>query len=1069
VHFAAQGEFVAITDPVVKDGIERLRSRCWRLTDGERVGPELPLGCRLLHLRDGRDLLMSLPEDAAVQASSEPAVEFRDVKTQGIVVSPELDGATGGPFLRVNGRLLVTLDRDGRVRWWDPATGRQARKPWLPLHSGVGAMSVGLTDDGRTAVILGADSRVRWYDLATGESRATTPPFTSDRARQLSITPDGRRLLVTTWGGTTRLWQVNELAPARCVQHAARLQFGSASYSPDLKRVFVGNSSIEQRLYGRLAAVDSRSPLGEPIQGANGSPVFSRDGQLLATHTPPIEGPGIFARVWDGLTCQPRSPNLPAPTYIHSIEFSPDGRWLAVGCVDFVLIYDIESAQLLHTLRQEGPATRLRFSPNGRWLATASRSGWKNRRAGVRIWDAHVGQPTGDYILTHAASQQYTERSADAAHLHFSADSKLLTTLELAGGRLRVWDAATGQPKGAAIELHPGLTLERAAFRSDGTRLLTGYADGDVRVWDAITGQALGPSMPHPAGVVKLAFSSQGDVAAVGCADGTVRVWDVAQALPLGPPLTHRCAVIGMAFGPTERILLTTTSNGITRSWNLDVPRAGTLDHLTGNLQALTGSQIVSNGQVLLAGDAWQALGAHVSPAIPDTEAARRSDSAASWLAQRFEEAQEEGDLPAALAHLDRLLARDPSNLNLRLNRAGLLARLGRLDEADATFQMGSRSPDTGTLASWYAHAASGCMATADWKLAHWYCDRLVAVRPNDWRPYSRRADVLLKLGDTTEAVADLERAVERGAEQGVLLRLAEAYAATGRWNDATACFTKASTQGGLTQQASYRFALSALAAGDHATYQRICQASLQALGLKPHPHRANDAVMTCALGPGAVADWSPPVKLMEQAIAQIAVLNLFEDDQRAHRHAFLNTLGAVLYRAGRPKQAVARLLEAIAESEGEGTWHDWLFLALAHHALGNADEARRWLTKADTRNVPSATAFSWESVELELLLREAQKLIAPATGTKEGPAVMRESPSGTRAMLNPSFSNSCTSVGGVVGGAGSAETCQSLPRSSYISGSCFFNSSRVNGKKSFRPKYASVVSAKYSIAFVIA
>ena len=37
------------------------------------------------------------------------------------------------------------------------------------------------------------------------------------------------------------------------------------------------------------------------------------------------------------------------------------------------------------------------------------------------------------------------------------------------------------------------------------------------------------------------------------------------------------------------------------------------------------------------------------------------------------------------------------------------------------------------------------------------------------------------------------------------------------------------------------------------------------------------------------------------------------------------------------------------------------------------------------------------------------------------------------------------------------------------MSGSCFFSSSRVNGKKSFRPKYASVASAKYSIGFVIA
>ena len=45
----------------------------------------------------------------------------------------------------------------------------------------------------------------------------------------------------------------------------------------------------------------------------------------------------------------------------------------------------------------------------------------------------------------------------------------------------------------------------------------------------------------------------------------------------------------------------------------------------------------------------------------------------------------------------------------------------------------------------------------------------------------------------------------------------------------------------------------------------------------------------------------------------------------------------------------------------------------------------------------------------------------------------------------------------------------QSFPSSSNISGSVFFSSSRVNGKKSLRLKYASVFSAKYSIGFVIA
>src|SRR5262249_25505887 len=86
-------------------------------------------------------------------------------------------------------------------------------------------------------------------------------------------------------------------------------------------------------------------------------------------------------------------------------------------------------------------------------------------------------------------------------------------------------------------------------------------------------------------------------------------------------------------------------------------------------------------------------------------------------------------------------------------------------------------------------------------------------------------------------------------------------------------------------------------------------------------------------------------------------------------RPGYLNTLGAVLYRAGRHREAVAQFREAVRlnGSSPGGTAEDWIFLALAYHALGEAEEASRWLEKVRAAPQPGG-AFSGARVEYEFL-----------------------------------------------------------------------------------------------------
>jgi tetratricopeptide (TPR) repeat protein len=100
-----------------------------------------------------------------------------------------------------------------------------------------------------------------------------------------------------------------------------------------------------------------------------------------------------------------------------------------------------------------------------------------------------------------------------------------------------------------------------------------------------------------------------------------------------------------------------------------------------------------------------------------------------------------------------------------------------------------------------------------------------------------------------------------------------------------------------------------------------------------------------------------------------------------------INTLGTVLYRAGRFEEAIRKLQEGMKLHGQNGNAWDWLFLAMAHHRLGHASEARQWLNRAidwmaqfEAGKVKDAfygITLNWNlRLELQLFRREAEALI---------------------------------------------------------------------------------------------
>jgi tetratricopeptide (TPR) repeat protein len=121
--------------------------------------------------------------------------------------------------------------------------------------------------------------------------------------------------------------------------------------------------------------------------------------------------------------------------------------------------------------------------------------------------------------------------------------------------------------------------------------------------------------------------------------------------------------------------------------------------------------------------------------------------------------------------------------------------------------------------------------------------------------------------------------------------------------------------------------------------------------------------------------------------------------ERQPHTGWARNRLGLALYRAGRWQEAIRYLREA---QEIQPSWPghcvDDMFLALAHYRLGQRDEGRRWLDKAErwlasadrdlaamkTGFPPTVHPSDW--LQVQVLRREADGVLAGPPGELKQP-----------------------------------------------------------------------------------
>jgi WD40 repeat protein len=288
---------------------------------------------------------------------------------------------------------------------------------------------------------------------------------------------------------------------------------------------------------------------------------FSPDGARFATVT------SGAVKIWDAATLRETSSVKLNPrkvttdsadeSYLYSsIDFSSDGKTLAYGDVERVLLLDISSGSFrevpIPRKSKERPEESYwdsvkggtpRFSPDGKMLAISYGCGI------VVVYDAHSLKQIirlGDGPPASGCTSLVT----------FSPDGKLLAYGN--GYSVSLWDTVVhsklGEPEMDVSQPDSVDQVEAVAFSRDGKLLAIGDRSKQLVLWNISTKKVLARLKGHDEWISALAFSADGKVLYSGSMDQTVKLWDFSSYKSDGQISSEKVKVLATLKGHTGYI-----------------------------------------------------------------------------------------------------------------------------------------------------------------------------------------------------------------------------------------------------------------------------------------------------------------------------------------------------------------------------------------------------------------------------------------------------------------------------------------------------------------------------------
>jgi len=383
---------LAFIDSKLIVGVVQATAIIWDL--GERIAPQRgPVeGTPVALSGDGRWIATAVGQGPARQLALWGVVEGKRVR----LLEGQYGRAVGVRF-SPDGRHLAALGEGGRVTVWNAATGDDVSRS--AGHAGA-IRSLAFAADGKSLLSTADDDTARAWDLPTGrlarQINVPGTPFDSP-----TLTGDGKYILAAGVNGGA---VVHDIANGDRVSLRPAGRVGAVS--PDGKTLAVPGREGGVELWD-VATAKQRATValpGQPVAGLR----FSADGKHLAADGADAAGNevvhvidpaggkalhalpgrlGAFGPKGDVLVAVDRAGTLlvydvekgakvqSAELHLASIEalaVSPDGRYVAVGRENGVLLWDRtgEGRVAARLFGHDGKVAALAFSSDGKRLAS---------------------------------------------------------------------------------------------------------------------------------------------------------------------------------------------------------------------------------------------------------------------------------------------------------------------------------------------------------------------------------------------------------------------------------------------------------------------------------------------------------------------------------------------------------------------------------------------------------------------------------------------------------------------------------------------------------------------------
>jgi eukaryotic-like serine/threonine-protein kinase len=342
---------------------------------------------------------------------------------------PYQDGPVNAVRFSPGGNWVAVAVRD-KITIWNVAT--RSLIATLPQV----ARSLAFLPDERT-LVTSSRSGLRVWSTEDWTERAH---FKEEGGMMMAVSRDGS--LVASAG-----WDFVRIRDGRTWEEVRRIPgvSGRIAFSRDGKKLF-GDSREGMHLWDVASGArgvmlqDSAGMPPGPGMGPflGGQHVeFSPDGKWIAVTDPRVTAQGDFrVRIWDtasGLELRsiPSDPDaLGHGAAITSLDVSPDGKTLVTGSWDHsVRLWDVESGRELAQLQgHSSEVWAVNFSPDGQRIITGSKEG------GLKMWPVR---------------QEKVELGLDEGGmpLGISKDSRILAAMNWQQGVVNFFDLATREPE----------------------------------------------------------------------------------------------------------------------------------------------------------------------------------------------------------------------------------------------------------------------------------------------------------------------------------------------------------------------------------------------------------------------------------------------------------------------------------------------------------------------------------------------------------------------------------------------------------------------------------------------